>query len=178
MVNSMVREAKTLSMVRAMQQPAHLPLARKGRTGAALVEFAFVLPIILLFFCAIVELSRLMLVQHSVDTAAYEGARNAMVPGATVADAESSARRLLEAARLTGAVIQIEPTTIVEDTPMVSVHIEVPIAQNAWITPFWFKSGTLVSEVSLITERPPMVQLTGVPQLKAKSTKTKSVSTL
>lgn len=151
---------------------------RKIRCGAALVEFAFVLPIILVFFYAMVELSRLMLLQHSVDTAAYEGARNAMVPGASSHDAVVSSQQLLTAARLRSAVITVEPTTITESTSLVTVRIELPVAENAWITPFWFKSGTVVSEVTLITERPPMVQLTGVPQLKAKSAKTKTSSTL
>lgn len=151
---------------------------RQLQYGAALVEFAFVLPIIMVFFYAMVELSRLMLLQHSVDTAAYEGARNAMVPGATSSDAITSAKQLLTAAKLTSAVITVEPTTIAESTPLITVRIELPVAENSWMPPFWFKSGKLVSEVTLLTERPPMVQLTGVPQLKAKSNKTKTTSTL
>ena len=151
---------------------------RKPHSGAALVEFAFVLPIIMIFFYGMVELSRVMLLQHSVDTAAYEGARNAMVPGATASDAIASAKQLLTAAGLKSALITVEPTTISESTPLVTVRIELPVGENAWITPFWFKSGAVVSEVTLITERPPMVQLTGVPQLKAKSTKLKTNSTL
>ena len=155
----------------------HSP-SRHRQAGAALVEFAFVLPIILLFFFAMVELSRVMLLQHSVDTAAYEGARNAMVPGATSDDAIASARKLLAAAKLTSPVITVEPTTISESTPLVTVRIELPVAENAWLTPFWFKSGRVVSEVTLITERPPMIQLTGVPQLKAKSGKVKATAGL
>ncbi len=149
-----------------------------NRHGATLVEFAFVLPILLGLFFGMVELSRVMLLQHSVDTAAYEGARNAMVPGATINDAVLSAQKLLDAARLNSATITVEPQVITESTPLVTVRIELPVAQNSWVPPFWFTRGTVISEVTLITERPPMVQLTGVPTLKAKSGKTKTTSTL
>ncbi len=148
------------------------------RRGAALVEFAFVLPVILVFFFGMVELSRVMLLQHSVDTAAYEGARSAMVPGATSQDAVASAQQLLNAAQLKSASITVDPPLITESTSLITVRIELPIAENAWGTPFWFKKGKVVSQVSLITERPPMIQLTGVPQLKAQSNKVKSSSNL
>lgn len=139
-----------------------------NRLGAALVEFAFVAPILLVFFFAMVELSRVLMLQHSVDTAAYEGARNAMVPGATASEAVASANQLLKAANLKNAVITVDPPTIVESTSLISVCVELPVASNSWLTPFWFKKSWVSSEVSLITERPPMVQLTGVPKLKAK----------
>lgn len=148
------------------------------RTGAALVEFAFVAPLLLVFFYAMVELTRVMLLQHSVDTAAYEGARAAMVPGATSADAIDSANQLLKAANLKNAIITVDPAVLEESTSLITVRVQLPIASNCWITPFWFKSGSVQSEVSLITERPPLVQLTGVPKLKAKKSSGGSKSAL
>ncbi len=138
------------------------------RCGAALIEFAFVAPILFGFFYAMIELSRVLLLQHSVDTAAYEGARHAMVPGATTVEAIDAANQLLTAANLKNATITVEPSLIVESTSMITVRVELPMASNSWITPFWFRKSTVVSEVSLITERPPLVQLTGIPKLKAK----------
>ncbi len=148
------------------------------RFGATLVEFAIVLPILFGIFFGMVELARVMLLQHSVDTAAYEGARCAMVPGAKSSDAVASAQQLLDSAQLHSATITVEPTSITESTPLVTVRIELPIAENSWVVPMWFTSGKVVSEVTLITERPPMVQLTGVPRLKAKSSKTKTATNL
>ncbi len=78
------------------------------RAGAALVELALVLPILFLFFVGIVEVSRILLLQHSIDTAAYEGARAGMVPGATAAEAKAAAVQLLTAARLKDATISID----------------------------------------------------------------------
>ena len=62
-------------------------IAHSPRKGAVLVEFAFVLPVILFSFAAMFEISRVLLLQHTADTDAYKGARIAMLPGATAADA-------------------------------------------------------------------------------------------
>lgn len=148
------------------------------KRGAALVEFAMVMPILMMFFYGMIELSRVLLLQHTVDTASYEGARSAIVPGATSQDAIDCASKLLTTGKLKSAKITVDPTLITEDTPVITVLVEVPIRENAWMTPFWFKKGSVKSEVTLITERPPIIQLTGVPQLKAKSKKAKTTSAL
>lgn len=125
-----------------------------------------------------IELSRVLLLQHSVDTAAYEGARCAMVPGAKSQDAIDSATVLLKAANLRSGKVTVEPEVIVEETSLITVRVELPIADNAGITPFWIRSGNVVSEVSLISERPPMIQLTGLPKLKAQKVKATGSSAL
>ncbi len=82
---------------------------RGGRLGATLVEFAITLPIVFLLLFGMIELSRLFMLQHSADTAAYEGARNAIVPGAKPEDAVVAASELLRAAGLRGGQILVEP---------------------------------------------------------------------
>ncbi len=47
------------------------------RPGVVMIEFAIVLPVILFSFACMIEISRVLLLQHTADTAAYEGARNA-----------------------------------------------------------------------------------------------------
>lgn len=148
------------------------------RRGAALVEFAMVFPILMLCFYGMIELSRVLLLQHTVDTASYEGARCAIVPGATSQDAIECASSLLTTAKLKNATVTVTPTIITESTPLVTVLVELPVRENAWMTPFWFTKGTVKSEVTLITERPPIIQLTGIPQLKAKSKKTGPTASL
>ena len=142
-----------------------MPNEKCRRSGVALVEFAVVLPIVLLIFTAMIEISRVLLLQHSADTAAYEGARSAMVPGATSQEASAAAQKLLQAAGLKSAAISVTPALITEETPLITVRVEIPVAQNAWISPKWFQGSNVVSETTLFCERPPMVQLTGVPQM-------------
>ena len=55
----------------------------RGRRGATLVEFAFVAPVFFLILLASIEFSRLNMMRHTAAHAAYEGARTALVPGAT-----------------------------------------------------------------------------------------------
>lgn len=148
------------------------------RNGAALVEFAVVLPIILLIFAGMIEISRVLLLQHSADTAAYEGARSAMVPGASSDEAVKAAQTLLLAAKLNSSTITVTPQLITEEPPLITVRVEIPIAANAWIAPFWFSNNCVTSEVTLFCERPPVVQLTGVPALKNLSKRIKGGGTL
>ncbi len=142
------------------------------RTGAALVEFALVVPIFVFFASGVVEVSRVLLLQNTVDTAAYEGARHAMVPGATVEEAELASQDLLNSAGLKSTTITVTPDVITEETAFISVQVAVPVASNSWIAPTHFFAGmTVTSEVTLVCERPPLVRLTGLPALKAKKSK-------
>ncbi len=62
-------------------------------------------------------------------------------------------RKLLRAGHLKSATIKVEPEIITEDTALITVRVELPVKENAWLTPFWFKRGSVVSQVSLLTER-------------------------
>ncbi len=161
-----------------MQHSISFNRRRRGRRGAALVEFAIVLPIIFLGLTGMLELSRVLMLQHTADTAAYEGARNAMVAGAKSQDAISMANSLLAANRLKSTTVTVSPTDINEETPTITVTVEIPVAQNSWLPPFWFQPSKIVSEVTLITERPPIVQLTGLPVLRQKKVNLKTVTGL
>jgi Flp pilus assembly protein TadG len=65
------------------------------RTGAAAVEFAIVAPVFFILVIAAFEFGRINVIRHTADNAAYEGARIAMVPGATAAEAVAEAERIL-----------------------------------------------------------------------------------
>ena len=132
------------------------------RRGAVLVELALVIPIVLLLVTAFLELSRVAMLKHSADSAAYEGARIGIVPGALPGAAVQAAEELLQSAKIKDAEILIAPVTIVEETPFVTVKVSIPISPNSWISPFFFKKGDISSSVTLITERPAAVQLSGL----------------
>lgn len=141
-------------------------LTYKNRKGATLVEFSVTLPLLFMVFAGILEIGRMLLLQQTADTAAYEGARHAMVPGATAEEAIAEAQKLLTQARLTGATVTIDPATIQEQTGAISVHIDIPLAKNCWFFKNWSSKYNVSSDVTLISERVPMIQLTGLPQLK------------
>ena len=61
-----------------------LPARVRSQAGAELVEFALVLPIMLLVFGGIVDFGLLLQRQQVVTNAAREGARLAVLPGTPV----------------------------------------------------------------------------------------------
>ncbi len=143
------------------------------RMGAALVEMAIVIPVILVITGGLLEVSRLLMLHHTADTAAYEGARAAMVPGATAAEAVETVELLLTDAGCIWTSITVEPATITEETPLITVSVEMPLNKNSWITSHGFVDIIIRSEVTLFSERPPATRLTGLPSLKAKVKKLK-----
>ena len=146
------------------------------RRGAVLVEFAMVLPLIVIIAFAMIEISRLMLLQHTADTAAYEGARHAIVPGATPGEAVKAAKELIDANGLRDVIIAVTPDVIVEETPLVTVRVEVPVSQNSWIAFFSFVTHSVSSEVTLYCERPAIVRLSGRPEVKVKKNQLLNIS--
>ncbi len=128
---------------------------RKERRGATLVEFAIVSQIFFLITLSCIEFVRLNMIRNLAQDAAYFGARVAMVPGATSAEAEAEANRILGVLGTRGAVVTInDGTQIDQDTDIVEVHIRIPVTDNALIVPALFSGGRFFeSEVRMATER-------------------------
>lgn len=108
-----------------MIQPSATAQKSELRAGAVLIEFATALPIVVIFFSGMIEIGRVMMLQHTADTAAYEGARDAMVPGATADEAMKEAAQLLANAGLLSSVIKISPDVITEETSFLTVEVEI-----------------------------------------------------
>jgi Flp pilus assembly protein TadG len=72
-------------------------------TGAELIELAIVLPILLLVCAAIMDFGFLFQRYEVVTNAAREGARVAVLPGYTAADAQARVQAYLAASGLTAA---------------------------------------------------------------------------
>jgi Flp pilus assembly protein TadG len=66
-----------------------IPARVRSQSGAELVEFALVLPILLLVFGGIVDFGLLLQRQQVITNAAREGARLAVLPGYTQADVQA-----------------------------------------------------------------------------------------
>lgn len=75
---------------------------RRSDRGAELIELAIVLPILLLVFAAIIDFGFLFQRYEALTNAAREGARIAILPGYTQADAINRVNNYLAASGLTG----------------------------------------------------------------------------
>jgi len=109
------------------------------RRGAAAVEFALVLPILLFTVVGILELGRLLQVQQILANAAREGARHGAAD-APAADVEEIVRRYLRNQGLAA----IEPSATVTSVttgatpsgfPVYRVEISLPSSTVRWVSP-------------------------------------------
>ena len=122
------------------------------RRGATAVEFAVTAPLVFVLFFAQLEFSRANLMRHSIQSAAYEGARRGIVPGATADDVRTEARTILNAVSARNATITVEPAVILTDTRTVTVTVGISLNENSWGAAKFFENRTLSSSVTLSRE--------------------------
>ena len=100
--------------------------------GAVLIEFALVLPLLLVLFAGMFDMGLAFQRYQAVTNAAREGARMAVLPGYSTAEVESRVRNYLAASGVPGTpTIVVTPITI---TPVgggavftaMKVHVQVP----------------------------------------------------
>jgi hypothetical protein len=96
---------------------------RDLRRGATAVEFAIVAPVFFVFLLAAFEFGWLNVVRHTADNAAYEAARTAVVPGATVAEAKAKADKLLKIVGTRSAQVTVTPSPLTVDSKSVTVKM-------------------------------------------------------
>ncbi len=113
----------------------------RRRAGVAMLELAIVLPIFLLLLLGIIEMGRVMMLNQITTNSAREGARLAVVPGATQArvlaavnsylDAGgvSAIRRVVSVRNSSGSEVSVEQ--IPSKTP-VTILVQVPYSNNTW----------------------------------------------
>ncbi|APZ96395.1 TadE/TadG family type IV pilus assembly protein [Fuerstiella marisgermanici] len=105
----------------------------KGKwRGTLSVEIAAVTPILIILVYGSIELHRINMIRSSVDNAAYEGARAVTVPGATSNQATAAAQQILDAVGIRNATITVTPETILPETAIVEVAINVPLSDNSF----------------------------------------------
>jgi Flp pilus assembly protein TadG len=69
--------------MRNVTRPRRPECGAAGRPGAATVEFAVIAPVIFLAIFGLIEVGRVFMVLHGLETSAREGCRTAILYGAT-----------------------------------------------------------------------------------------------
>lgn len=135
---------------------------RASRFGAAAVEFAVAATVLVLLVFAGIEFTRVFMLRHTVDHAAYVATRQAIVPGANSSTVLARAREHLDTIGVVNADVQLDPSEITESTRVVEVRIMMPVASNSLVVPR-FVSGDLVGVCRMMTERAPMIMSKSLP---------------
>ena len=115
-----------------------------NRRGAAAVEFAIVGPIFFLLLLVSIEFSRMNVIRHTADQAAYEAARQAMVPGATAAEAVAEATKVLDIVGARNPTIVIDPPVIDDETTEIVVTIDIPLNDNSYVLPRFTRNRSML----------------------------------
>ena len=128
------------------------PMKRLARRdGVTIVEMAFVGPVFFVMIFASIEFCRLNMIRNLTQDAAYFAARDAMVPGATAAEATAEANRIL--AYLNTKEAEVVVNDITDDSDEVSVTISVPVAANSYLIPQFVSDLTFTATATMRTER-------------------------
>ncbi|GIW98610.1 MAG: hypothetical protein KatS3mg111_1943 [Pirellulaceae bacterium] len=112
---------------------------RKKRTGAATVELAIFLPLLVILTFGAIELTSLIYLKQRLLTAAYEAARIASGPRQTSTAAINTGMAVLSARGITNGSIAISPDPVTINTPSgteISATASAPFAENASLPPF------------------------------------------
>lgn len=125
------------------------PLNRRAhaRRATAAVEFAIVAPIFLLFIMGIVEMGRVMMVQNVLISAARDGARAAIISGATADDVKQEAVDYANVCGIAGATATVQPADLNDataDTP-ITVTVSVTFDDVSWLPVPQFLANQLLS---------------------------------
>lgn len=101
---------------------------RKGEKGQNLIEFALVVPLLLLLVIGIAEFGRAWMTKNILTGAAREAVRIMAVQTGNVATATARADNILNSAGITtGYSISIPPTSVAFDPVSVTVTYQFPV---------------------------------------------------
>lgn len=84
----------------------------KTKQGAAIVEFAVCLPVIMILILGSMEATSAIFVRQALTTSAYEGIREAIRIGSTTSNATSRAQAVLTARQIRDSSIRFTPTDL------------------------------------------------------------------
>ena len=131
------------------------PRLRKKRTGAAAVEFAIVLPVFVLLVFGMIEYGRMVMVQQVITNASREGARRAVLDGATSSEVQSAVSTYLTNASVNGGSCTLNPAnpaSAASGDP-ITVTVSVPFSSVSWLpSPMYLGGKTLSAATTMRRE--------------------------
>jgi Flp pilus assembly protein TadG len=124
------------------------------RKGTSAVEFAFVAPVFFVLVFGMVEYGRAVMVQQIITNAAREGARVAILSGATTTSVTTAVSTYLTNSGISGATPSVSPDpSTAANGALVTVSVSVPYSSVSWLpSPFWLGSTTLHASCEMRTE--------------------------
>lgn len=116
---------------------------RRDRRGASVVEFAFMAPLLFLLTFGMIDVGRAVMVQNLLTNAARDGARTAVLEGATVSEVVSQVESYLAASTISGVTVTVSPDPLssADLGDPVSVTVQVPFDTVSWLPSSMYLGG-------------------------------------
>ena len=127
-------------------------LCRRNRNGAAVVEFAVVVPVFFALVFGMIEYGRMVMAQQIMTNAAREGARLGILDNSTTSEVTTAVNSYLSAANITGATVTVTPSppSSAGYGQPVTVKVTVPFSQVSWLASPIYLSGTTLSATTVM----------------------------
>ena len=125
-----------------------------NRDGALTVEVALCLPILILLLFGCYEVAKVSMILHATQSAAYEGARVGIVPGATPERIEQAVGFTLRTFGVSNFEVETVPAVIERDTAQVQVIVRVPVGANISLPRLFVENPTFRGTTTLTREIP------------------------
>ena len=129
-------------------------VADVSRSGAAMVEFALTLPLLLTIVLGTIETCSMLHLKQTLHIAAYEAARVALVPKTTAAQVSYAAQAILTDRKVQGSSIAISPSSF-STAPIssyITVTVTAPSNSNFGVPLLFFKDKTITGTCSMMKE--------------------------
>lgn len=124
------------------------------RRGATVVEFAIAAPTLLLVVFSAFEMSRMSMLYHLAQDAAYEACRFSMLEGGTPQEAQIRAAQVLDMVGAQNASIVINNgVPFTNTTTAITTRVTLPMSDNAFLLKYFFTGKSITAEITLNLER-------------------------
>lgn len=122
-------------------------LYRRKRRGTAAVEFALVAPVFFLLVLGMIEYGRMVMVQQVITNASREGARAAVLDGATWNEVQTVVTGYLQSGSISGATCpQPDNFDTAKFGDPITITVSVPFDQVSWLpSPMYLGGKTLTA---------------------------------
>ncbi len=124
------------------------------RTGAAAVELAIVLPVLLTLVLGTIEICQRIFLRQSAVLVAYEGARLAVRTTTDNAAVSARCQQMLTQRRINGGIVTVTPSDLKSQPTgtQIRIRIEVPWASNSPTRFVLQDQGTVVVDAYMLRE--------------------------
>ncbi|MEN1678869.1 MAG: TadE family protein [Planctomycetota bacterium] len=106
---------------------------RPDRRGAAIVEFAVCVPMLVLLIFGSIQACNLLFLERALTTAAYEATLEVSKADASLATVQQRGSSILDAYGVTGGAIRVSPGGPLEEIPLgatVTITVTAPVGPN------------------------------------------------